>query len=222
MYGRSLFRNRADAGKRLAEELKGFAGGQTLVLGLPRGGVPVAYEVARALGAPLDVFVVRKLGLPGREELAIGAIATGDVRVLNEELVRELGISAPLLEAVTAREREELQRRERLFRESRPASEIRGRTVIVVDDGLATGATMLSAVLALRKQEPARIVVAVPVGSFEACSALRAKADRLVCLYKPDPFFAVGIWYRDFSQTSDQEVRELLRRAAPAAPAPIQ
>jgi putative phosphoribosyl transferase len=205
------FRDRSDAGRQLAARLNQYredAG--TIVLALPRGGVPVGAEIARELGAPLDVFVVRKLGVPGHEELAMGALASGGARVLNREVVARIGISPEQLEAVTAREREEVQRRERLYRGDRPAPDVRGRTVIIVDDGLATGATMRAAVAALRQQEPKRIVVAVPTGSADTCEDLRAQADDVVCLITPDPFLAVGFWYEDFGQVSDDEVRSVL------------
>src|SRR5712671_1469170 len=205
------FRNRHEAGRSLAEKLSGYANRpDLLVLALPRGGVPVAYEVARALGAPLDVFVVRKLGVPGYEELAMGAVATGGVRVLNDQLVSRLGIPNHLIDAVVARELQELARRERLYRGDRPPPDVGGRTVILVDDGLATGATMRAAVQALRQQQPGRIVVAVPTASPDTCEALRAEADDVICAMTPEPFFAVGHWYEDFTQTTDNEVRELL------------
>jgi predicted phosphoribosyltransferase len=208
------FKNRSEAGQFLAEQLSAYANRpDTLVLALPRGGVPVAYEVAKALGAPLDVFQVRKLGLPGHEELAMGAIATGGVRVRNPEVVEYLRIPDEVIDEVTARERQELERRERLYREGRPALSPRGRVVILVDDGLATGSTMLAAVLALRQQQPASIVVAVPVAAKQTCEELRAVADEVVCAVTPDPFYAVGLWYEDFAQTTDEEVRELLARA---------
>jgi predicted phosphoribosyltransferase len=211
----SRFRDRVEAGRRLAIDLAEYAHRpDVVVLALPRGGVPVAYEVARALGAPLDVFVVRKLGVPGHEEVAMGAIATGDVRVLNESLVRSVGIPRDVIETVTARERAELARRERLYRGNRPPVDIRGRTVILVDDGLATGATMVAAVRAVRQRGPARIVVAVPIAAPETCDAMREEADDVVCAMTPEPFHAVGIWYEDFSQTSDEEVRDLLARSA--------
>ena len=183
-----------------------------LVLALPRGGVPVGCEVARALGAPLDVFLVRKLGVPGHEELAMGAVATGGVRVLNDEIVRGLGISDHEIDAAVARELQELARRERLYRGDRPPPDVAGRTVILVDDGLATGATMRAAVAALRRQQPARIVIAVPTASPDTSEALKAEADDVVCAMTPEPFFAVGYWYEDFTQTTDDEVRELLAR----------
>jgi erythromycin esterase-like protein/predicted phosphoribosyltransferase len=207
------FHDRAEAGRQLAAKLAAYTNRpDVLVLGLPRGGVPVAYEVARALGAPLDVFIVRKLGVPGYEELAMGAVATGGVRVLNEALVKRLGIPDYVIEAVAAREQEELKRRERLYRGGLPPPDVRGRTVILVDDGLATGATMQAAIRALRQQHPARIVVAVPIASREACEELREEVDDVICAVTPEPFHAVGLWYEDFSQTTDQEVREILAR----------
>lgn len=207
----SPFLDRRDAGRRLAGKLGGYAGrSDVLVLALPRGGVPVAFEVARALDAPLDVFVVRKLGVPGHEELAMGAVATGGVRVLNESLLDSLGIPQDVVDAVAAEEGRELERRESAYRGGRPAPEVEGRTAILVDDGLATGATMQAAVEALRRRNPARVVAAVPVASREAREALETRADEVVCLETPEPFEAVGCWYRDFSQTRDDEVRELL------------
>jgi predicted phosphoribosyltransferase len=207
------FRNRTEAGRRLAEKLAAYADRpDVLVLALPRGGVPVGYEVARALGAPLDVFVVRKLGVPGYEELAMGAVATGGVRVLNDEIVRGLGISEHEIGAAVARELQELARRERLYRGARPPLDVGGRTVVLVDDGLATGATMRAAIQALRQQHPARTSVAVPTASPDTCEALKAEADDVVCAMTPEPFFAVGHWYEDFTQTTDDEVRELLAR----------
>jgi predicted phosphoribosyltransferase len=209
-----LFLDRGDAGRQLAARLRSYADSpDVLVLALPRGGVPVACEVAQALGAPLDLFLVRKLGLPGQEELAIGAIATGGVRVLNEDVVRTLGIPDDLIDAVALKEWQELQRRERLYRGNRPAPDVRGRTVILVDDGLATGSTMRAAVAALRRQLPARIVVAVPVGAPETCAQLQEDADETICARTPEPFRAVGLWYSDFSQTTDDEVRALLEQA---------
>jgi erythromycin esterase-like protein/predicted phosphoribosyltransferase len=206
-----IFRDRHEAGRLLAEKLAAYAHRpDVLVLALPRGGVPVAYEVARALGAPLDVFVVRKLGVPGYEELAMGAVATGGVRVLNEQLVERLGIPEQMIDAVAAHERQELARRERVYRGGCPPPDVRGRTVILVDDGLATGATMHAAIEALRQQHPARIVVAVPTASPETCEEMKTKADDVICAITPEPFHAVGRWYRDFSQTTDEEVRLLL------------
>ena len=209
-----IFRDHTDAGRRLASRLGEYAGRPgLLVLALPRGGVPVAFEVALSLGAPLDVFLVRKLGVPGHEELAMGAIATGGVRVVNEAVVRELGISGEVIDAVAARERAELERRALAYRGERPAPEVLGRTVFLVDDGLATGSTMRAAALAVRRQGPARVVVAVPVAARATCDELRAEAEDIVCAATPEPFFGVGRWYQDFSQTTDEEVRELLARA---------
>jgi predicted phosphoribosyltransferase len=209
------FRDRREAGRLLAERLQAYAGRpDVLVVGLPRGGVPVAAEVARALGAPLDVFLVRKLGVPGHEELAMGAVATGGLGVINTPVVHGLGIPESVVRSAAAREYEELARRERLYRGDRPPPDVRGRTVIVVDDGLATGSTMLAAIQALRQQEPARIVVAVPAASPETCEALRAEADEVVCTITPEAFEAVGKWYEDFSPTTDDEVRGLLAQRA--------
>lgn len=208
------FRDRHEAGRILAAMLKQYEGrDDVLVLALPRGGVPVACEVAGALGAPLDVFLVRKLGLPGHDELAMGAIATGGERVLNEQVVQELQIPGRIIDAVAERERQELERRERLYRGDRPPPDVRGRTVILVDDGLATGSTMRVAVRALRRQGPARIVVAAPVAASQTSNEFRAEADEVVCAVTPEPFYAVGLWYADFSPTSDDEVRDLLARA---------
>jgi len=209
------FRDRRDAGRQLAKRLTAYANrADVLVLALPRGGVPVAFEVARELKAPLDVFVVRKLGVPGHEELAMGAVASGGVRVLNEPLVHQLRIPALAIEAVIAREEAEMERRERLYRAGRPLPAVQGRTVILVDDGLATGATMHAAVAALRKQGPARIVVAVPIASPETCEELGGSVDDIVCAITPEPFYAVGVWYEDFDQTTDDDVRDLLRQAS--------
>jgi predicted phosphoribosyltransferase len=209
------FRDRQDAGGVLATQLDTYAGrDDVIVLALPRGGVPVAFEVARALGAPLDVFTVRKLGVPGYEELGFGAIATGGVRVLDDHLVGRLGLSADLVDRITARERRELERRERVYRGDRPAPVLAGKTVIVVDDGLATGSTMRAAVQALRVLGPARIVVAVPTGARESCEALRPLVDALVCATMPEPFRAVGLQYEDFRPTTDEEVCRLLATAA--------
>jgi putative phosphoribosyl transferase len=217
------FRDRRDAGRRLAGGLADYAGRpDVLVLALPRGGVPVAYEVARALGAPLDVFLVRKLGVPGREELAMGAIATGDILLLNEEVVQGLRIPPGVIDRVAAAEREELERRERAYRGDRPAPEVRGKTVILIDDGLATGTSMRAAIAALRQMRPARVVVAVPIAAPSTCEEFQDEVDEVVCAVTPEPFFAVGLWYEDFSQTGDDEVRALLARAAsersPAVP----
>jgi putative phosphoribosyl transferase len=213
MVRRAHFRDRADAGRELARHLKEYAGRpDVLALALPRGGVPVAYEVARALDAPLDVFVVRKLGVPGQKEFAMGAIASGGMRVLNNDVVRQLDIPPDALDQVVLRELTELQRREREYRGERPPPDVSGRAVIVIDDGLATGSTMRAAVLALRQLRPAEVVVAVPVAAAETCDEFRDEVDRVVCAVTPEPFRAVGLWYEDFSQTSDEEVRELLDR----------
>jgi predicted phosphoribosyltransferase len=208
------FRDRYDAGRRLATKLGEYAErDDVIVLALPRGGVPVGAEVARALGAPLDVFLVRKLGVPGHEELAMGAIASGGVRVLNPDVLDQLRIAPKWVDAVAAQELEELTRREKAYRDGRPAPEVRGKTVILVDDGLATGASMKAAVAAIRERGPARIVAAVPVGARETCQELAELADEVVCAETPDPFFAVGSWYVDFDQTNDDEVRGLLAEA---------
>jgi predicted phosphoribosyltransferase len=215
------FRDRREAGRLLATKLAAYAHRpDVIVLALPRGGVPVAYEVARALGAPLDVFLVRKLGVPGYEELAMGAIATGGVRVLNDQLVGGLRIPDFIIDEIAAYEQQELMRREHLYRGNRPPPDVRGRTVILVDDGLATGATMQAAVKALRQLQPARIVVAVPTASPETCDQLRAEVDDIICAITPEPFHAVGLWYEDFSQTTDEEVRDLLARSAEASRVP--
>jgi putative phosphoribosyl transferase len=209
------FKDRTEAGRLLAGRLKAYADRPgVLVLALPRGGVPVAYEVARALNAPLDIFLVRKLGVPGHEELAMGAIASGGVRVLNENVVRPLRIPGEVIDAVAADEQKELERRERAYRGDSPAAEVRGHTVILIDDGLATGSTMRAAVAALRQQQPDRIVVGVPTAAPETCDEFRAEVDEIVCAITPEPFYAVGLWYEDFSQTTDEEVRDLLGRAA--------
>jgi predicted phosphoribosyltransferase len=213
------FRDRTEAGRLLAERLRQYTGrDDVVVLGLPRGGVPVAFEIARALDAPLDVFLVRKLGVPGHEEYALGAIATGGTRVLNKELIESLNIPPEWIEAIDAKERRELERRERAYRDDRPPPDLAGKTVIVVDDGLATGSTMLAAVHAIRQDDPAQIVVAVPVADPDVCAALRATADEVVCLSTPQPLRAVGLWYEDFSQTTDSEVRGLLARARRPSP----
>jgi len=205
------FQDRIHAGQLLGARLDPFAGKpDVVVLGLPRGGIPVANEVAARLKAPLDVFLVRKLGVPGHPELAMGAIAEGGIQVLSRELIRDLAIPQPLVERVAVRERLELDRRDVLYRGGRPAVAVRDRTVIIVDDGLATGSTMQAAILALRQQKPARIIVAVPVGARETCEALSRSADEVVCVATPEPFNAVGLWYEDFAQTSDEEVRRLL------------
>jgi putative phosphoribosyl transferase len=204
------FADRREAGVVLATELQHLDSDDVVVLALPRGGVPVAYEVARRLGAPMDVFVVRKLGMPGYPELAMGAIASGGVRVMNDDVLTWYRPSASAIEAVTLEERAELERRERAYRDGRPLAPVKGRVAILVDDGLATGSSMRAAVLAVRRLHPARVVVAVPVGAREACDTLREIADDVVCLSMPKPFSSVGMWYVDFSQTTDQEVRQLL------------
>ncbi|HEX4204394.1 MAG TPA: phosphoribosyltransferase [Ktedonobacteraceae bacterium] len=211
----TVYRDRHDAGKRLAELLRAYAHRpDVLVLALPRGGVPVAYEVARALNAPLDVFIVRKLGVPGHEEFAMGAIASGGVRVLNDDVIHALRIPEQVVEAVATREQRELERRERLYRDGRPAPDVKGHTVILIDDGLATGATMRAALQALRQRGPARLIVAVPVAAPSTCLELRSEADDVICARTPDPFFGVGWWYQNFEQTSDEEVHNLLAQAA--------
>ena len=205
------FLNRREAGRRLADALLGYShAAELLVLGLPRGGVPVASEVARALEAPLDVLVVRKLGVPGHEELAMGAVASGGVTVLNRELIERLGIDQVEIDRVTTRELAELARREQAYRGNAPHVELTGRTVILVDDGLATGATMSAAVAAVRAMRPRRIVVAAPVASRDAMRLLRHAADDCVAVFEPEPFHGVGLWYDDFTQTTDAEVRQLL------------
>ncbi len=209
-----VFSDRRAAGVALGRHLKGYAGRpDVIVLAVPRGGVPVAYEVARALDAPLDAYVVRKLGLPGHEELAMGAVASGGIVVLNRDMIQALGVPDAEVARVLKAEQHELERRERHYRDDRPPANVTGRTVILVDDGLATGSSMLAAVEALKQDRPARLVVAVPIGAPETCSALRKYADEVVCAVTPDPFYGVGAWYRDFGQTTDDEVHDLLRRA---------
>jgi predicted phosphoribosyltransferase len=216
----ATFADRRDAGRQLAQALRGYTGrDDVVVLALPRGGVPVAFEVARALRVPLDVFLVRKLGAPGHEELAMGAIASGGVRVLNPDIVRGLRVDSAQLEAVAAREQRELERRERAYRDGRAEPPLHDRIAIVIDDGLATGATMRAAVKALRSRGPARVVVAVPVGAEDTCTTLRREADEVVCLRTPYPFGGVGMWYDDFSQTEDDEVQQLLAAATVTAAA---
>jgi len=210
----ALFLDRRDAGQILAQELAEYANRpDVIVLALPRGGVPVAYEVARALHAPLDIFLVRKLGLPGHEELAMGAIASGGVRVLNQDLIQALNIPGWVIDGVAEQEQQELERRERAYRGDRPRPDVRGKTVILIDDGLATGASMRAAVASLREQGPARIIVAVPTASPETCEEFKAEVDQIVCATTPQPFLGVGAWYEDFSQTTDEEVRRLLEQA---------
>ena len=213
---RRRYADRREAGAVLAGHLREFAGRDVVVLGLPRGGIPVACEVAMALRAPLDVFVVRKLGLPGHPELAMGAIASGGVRVLNDELIRQLRVPYAAIDAVARTEQIELERRERAYRGARPPIPIEGRVVILVDDGLATGSTMKAAVQAVKQRNPARVVVAVPVGARETCEELSRAADEVICARTPEPFSAVGQWYLDFDQTTDEEVGDLLRAHARA------
>ncbi|MEJ2034134.1 MAG: phosphoribosyltransferase [Deltaproteobacteria bacterium] len=208
------FKNRTEAGRKLAEKLTRYAGKENLlILALPRGGVPVAFEVAKTLRAPLDVFVVRKLGVPGQEELAMGAIASGGVRVLNEEIIRHLGIFEDVIARISANEQRELERREFAYRGGRAAPDIAGKKVILVDDGLATGATMRAAVNAIKAQGPEKLIVAVPTGAPDTCDMIRKMVDEIVCLITPTPFGGVGAWYQDFSQTSDREVQQLLKEA---------
>ncbi len=208
-----IFHDRTQAGGLLAEQIAQFAFAQSLVLALPRGGVPVALEVARSLRSELDVFLVRKLGLPGEEELAIGAIASGGTRILNQALVKELRIPAETINAITAREQKELQRREQLYRQGLPSIPAAGRTAILVDDGMATGSTMRAAVEALRSQNPAQIVVAIPIACPRTCRDLRPDVDKIICAVTRDPFIAVGIWYETFPQVTDREVQTLLKEA---------
>jgi predicted phosphoribosyltransferase len=211
----AIYQDRRHAGKVLANALKRYAGSDdVVVLGLPRGGVPVAFEVANALGAPLDVFVVRKLGVPGYPELAMGAIATGGAIVLNRDVVEALPITKEMIDAVVQSESRELERRERAYRGDRPPLDLTGKTVILVDDGLATGASMRAAIAALRQLHPKRIVVGVPIASPSTCEEVGREVDDIVCAVTPEPFQAVGLWYQDFSQTSDEEVRKLLEQAA--------
>ena len=209
------FRDRSEAGRYLADALRHYAGKPNLlVLALPRGGVPVAYQVARALHAPLDLMLVRKLGVPGYEELAMGAIAAGGIRVISNDVVRTLAIPDRAIAAAAANEEHELERRDRAYRGSRPPPEVEGKVVILIDDGLATGSTMRAAVAALRTQQPERLVLAVPLAPAESCEALRPEVDEIVCGFSPDPFLAVGQGYENFSQITDEEVRTLLSRSA--------
>jgi predicted phosphoribosyltransferase len=215
------FRDRQEAGRQLADALIPYAPRDAVVLGLPRGGVPVAFEVARRLGAPLDICIVRKLGVPGHEEFAMGAIASGGVELLSPSTVRRLELTQGQVAHVIGRERQELERRERAYRDGRPVVDVRGRTAIVVDDGLATGASMRAAVMARRQRQPAAIIVAVPVASATTCQELRHIADACVCLHTPEPFFGVGQWYADFGQTTDDEVRTLLAAADRTSPSAV-
>lgn len=215
MNGSARFRDRQEGGQHLARELESRYGGRgdVVVLALPRGGVPIGYEIARALEAPLDVFVVRKLGVPGHEELAMGAIASGGVRVLNDDVVGYLNVPARIIDAVAQQEEQELRRREQIYRGARPPLDVRDRVVILVDDGLATGSTMRAAYAALKKLDPKHIVVAVPVAARETCYEFQRDVDEIVCLRTPDPFQAVGLWYENFDQTTDEEVQELLEKS---------
>jgi len=214
------FIDRRHAGRVLASRLMKYAGRDDVIaLALPRGGVPVAYEVASALGAPMDVFLVRKLGTPGHRELAMGAIASGGVRVVNHDVVQWYGISESAIDRIAREEQEELERRERAYRDDRPVPDLTGKIVILIDDGLATGSTMRAAAQAVRARRPARTVVAVPVGAPQTCAELSAVADEVICVRMPEPFSAVGQWYFNFEQTSDDEVRELLRKST-AIPQP--
>lgn len=214
MRHQPYFRDRGDAGQKLAERLSAYRDVPDVVLALPRGGVPVAYPVAEALNAPLDVFLVRKLGVPGHEELAMGAIASGGVQVLNDTVVRALDIPKAVIDAIAQRERQELERRERVYREGRPPLALRDRVCILVDDGLATGASMHAAITALRTQEPREIIVGVPAAALETCEMFEGEVDDLICVFTPEPFYGVGMWYADFSQTTDEEVIAYLRKAA--------
>lgn len=216
-----LFRDRGEAGQRLGAPLAEFANRGVLVLALPRGGVPVGFEVARSLNAPLDVLVVRKLGVPGQEELAMGAIASGGVRVLDWEVIRACALSPQQIDAVAAKEAHELRRRAQAYRGDRTRMDVHGRIIILVDDGLATGSTMRAAVAALRQEKPKQIIVAVPVAPPSTCAEIEKEADRVVCLYTPLKFSSVGQWYQNFSQTSDGEVRELLDGAAERVLRPV-
>jgi putative phosphoribosyl transferase len=215
MNDRTPFTDRRSAGRELADRLRKYAArGDVVVLALPRGGVPIGYEVAEALGAPLDLFLVRKLGTPGHRELAMGAIASGGVRVLNDEVVRWYGIDPATIDAVAREEQQELERREGAYREGRAPESLQARVVILVDDGLATGSTMRAAVAAVKAHQPARVIVAVPVGARETCRELESSAGEVICARMPEPFSAVGQWYLDFNQTTDEEVRQLLRQHA--------
>lgn len=211
----AIFKDRRDAGRKLAQKLSAYANrSDVIVLALPRGGVPVAYEVALALNAPLDIFTVRKLGLPGHEELAMGAIASGGARVINQDVVRTFSIPQGVVEAVAKQELKELERRERAFRGDREMREIHDRTAILIDDGLATGASMQAALMGLRARDPARIVVAVPTAPLETCEAFQPLVDEMICATTPEPFYGVGQWYEDFSQVTDEQVQTLLEQAS--------
>ncbi|TGC09506.1 phosphoribosyltransferase [Methanolobus halotolerans] len=209
-----IFKDRTDAGKKLAEALSEYSGHEDVILlALPRGGVPVAFEVAKELDVELDVFIVRKLGVPGYEELAMGAISSGGVKIMNMGVVQSMQITGEAIDSVVASERVELERREEMYRKGKPELDVTGKTAILIDDGLATGATMKAAFQALRKQNPDKIIVAVPTASREACDEFAAEVDRTVCLTTPEPFYGVGAWYENFAQTSDKEVCDLLKKA---------
>ena len=211
----SLFNDRADAGKKLAKKLSEYANrSDVIILALPRGGVPVAFEVAKELNVKMDVFIVRKLGVPGNEELAMGAIASDNIRVLNEDVIRSFQIPQSVIDEVAVNELRELERRERLYRGNRPKPDISGSTVILIDDGFATGATMRAAAAAVKTKNPAKIVIAVPTAASDTCSAFENEVDKTICVATPEPFYGVGAWYEDFSQTTDKEVCELLNKAA--------
>ncbi|PAV13414.1 phosphoribosyl transferase [Methanosarcina spelaei] len=210
----ALFKDRVDAGKKLAKELSKYANrSDVLILALPRGGVPVAFEVAKELNVRMDVFIVRKLGVPGNEELAMGAISSDNIRVLNEDVVRSFQIPERIINMVSENELKELERRERAYRGDRPKPEISGSTVILIDDGLATGATMRAAAAAIKTKNPAKIVVAVPTGARDTCELFVREVDEVICVATPEPFYGVGAWYGNFSQTTDEEVCELLDKA---------
>jgi putative phosphoribosyl transferase len=215
----SLFNDRVDAGKKLAKKLSEYANrSDVIILALPRGGVPVAFEVAKELNVKMDVFIVRKLGVPGNEELAMGAIASDNIRVLNEDVIRSFQIPQSVIDEVAVNELRELERRERLYRGNRPKPDISGSTVILIDDGLATGATMRAAAAAVKTKNPAKIVIAVPTAASDTCSAFENEVDKTICVATPEPFYGVGAWYEDFSQTTDKEVCELLNKAAKIKP----
>lgn len=214
----AYYHDRFEAGRVLATKLRAYADCQdVLILALPRGGIPVAYEVAKALHAPLDVFIVRKLGVPGHEELAMGALAVGGIRVLNSEIVQALQISEQAIQAVTEREQQELKRRERLYRGERPIPDVHGKIVVLIDDGLATGATMRVATKVLRQQHPSRLIIAVPVAAPSVCESFQKEADEIICVNMPEPFYGVGYWYEHFAQMTDEEAYNLLHQAKPAA-----
>ena len=210
-----IFRDRTEAGQVLASKLTKYLNQvDTVILALPRGGVPVAYEIGKELGLPVDIFVVRKLGVPGHEELAMGAIASGGIRHINRDVVDQLRIDSETIEVASRREQKEIERREQLYRGQRPPVDVRNKTVILVDDGLATGSTMRAAIAALRQHRPARIVVAVPAAAPQTCSEIADEVDEIICATTPEPFYAVGQWYQEFSQTTDEEVRDLLARSS--------